>query len=71
VLGEKAAGLNRRPDVAVIERDTEKTIKVIEVGRTNQSGAPVPRERKKFSEYDAHGISHEFHPLPPKSTGGK
>ena len=70
-LPEKSAGLNRRPDVAVVDRDTKKTVKIIEVGRTNESGAPVPRERKKFNEYDAHGIPYEFHPLPPKKTGAK
>lgn len=70
-LPEKERGLTRRPDVAVVDRETGETIKIHEVGRTNQSGTPVPRERKKFRDYDEHGIPYQFHPLGPKNGGAK
>lgn len=70
-LPEKERGLSRRPDVAVVDRETGETIKIHEVGRTNHSGTPVPRERKKFRDYDEYGIPYQFHPLGPKNGGAK
>lgn len=65
-LPEKRRGLNRRPDAAAVDVQGEqaKTVKVYEAGRTTQDGQPVARERKKFEEYQQHGIEVEFHPVP-------
>lgn len=65
-LPEKDKGLNRRPDAAAVDLQSEppKTVKVYEAGRTTTNGQPVSRERKKFNEYEKHGIEVEFHPVP-------
>lgn len=54
---EPESGLRRRPDVAVVDRDTGRVVKVYEAARANKDGVtPVARERKKVQEYDSKGI---------------
>lgn len=58
------AASKRRPDAVVVTTDDPpKAVKIYEAGRTNKSGAPVARERRKLQEYERLGIPSEFHPV--------
>lgn len=54
------SGVNRRPDVAVIDTMTNSVVKVYEAARTNKSGEFVIREVTKAEEYLDEGINFEF-----------
>jgi hypothetical protein len=60
------SGINRRPDVAVIETlpgGGRRVVKVYEAVRTNKDGTPVAREQRKVQEYKAAGIPVHQEPV--------
>ena len=71
VSNEKAPGLNRKPDVTVIDRQTRKVVKVYEAARFDKAGKLIrPDERAKILEYKSAGIPYEFHPVGPNAPPG-
>jgi hypothetical protein len=64
-------GVRQKPDVAVIDTETGKVVKVYEAARFNKSGGLVrPDERAKIPDYEGAGIPYEFHPVGPNKPPG-
>jgi hypothetical protein len=65
------AGRVRKPDVAVIDTETGKVVKVYEAARFNASGQfEQVYEAPKILDYEAAGIPYEFHPVGPNKPPG-
>ena len=59
-------GINRRPDVSALDRETGEVKKVYEAARTNKDGSIVKREALKQEQYNAADIPSHFEPVKPK-----
>jgi len=53
-------GVERRPDVSVVDNQTRQLLKVYEAARIDMSGNFVPREQQKMFEYWEVGIRYWF-----------
>lgn len=53
-------GINRRPDVWVIDTFTRRVVKVYEAARMLKSGQWVAREVRKLTEYTKSGLRYLF-----------
>jgi uncharacterized protein DUF4157 len=61
----------RKPDAAVIDRQTGRVVKVYEAARFRKNGNFVrPDEGQKIADYEAAGIPYEFHPVGPNKPPG-
>lgn len=58
-------GINRRPDVWVRDKKTDRVLKVYEAARFNPDGSLTKREQLKKDEYDRAGIPNHFEPVIP------
>jgi hypothetical protein len=68
---EAVPGLRQKPDVAVIDTQTGRVVKIYEAARFNKSGQLIrPDERAKIPDYEAAGIPYEFHPVGPNQPPG-
>ncbi len=68
---EAVPGLRQKPDVAVIDTQTGRVVKIYEAARFNKSGRLIrPDERAKIPDYEAAGIPYEFHPVGPNQPPG-
>ncbi len=68
---EAVPGLSQKPDVAVIDTQTGRVVKIYEAARFNKSGGLIrPDERAKIPDYEAAGVPYEFHPVGPNQPPG-
>lgn len=68
---KKVRGLKQKPDAAVIDRKTNKVVKVYEAARFDDSGKLIrPDEVGKIVDYQAAGVPYEFHPVGANAPPG-
>ncbi len=60
---EQWLGIDRRPDVSVVDRQTGELLRVYEAARVDKAGNYVRREQLKAVEYWEMGIPYTFRPV--------